>query len=144
MLFVASDVAAQQTGVLITDGHDSVVFALDDKPTVTYTANSVVFTTVNRTVEYPIENTVTVSFVDKAGADGVAASVARFEVDFGEVRAIGLSPHEAVHVYTCDGRLVLSQSADVDGTCSISVSSLPAETLIFKTVNLAFKFIIRK
>lgn len=137
-------VAAQQTGVLVTNGNESVVFVLEDKPTVTYTVSSVVFSTAERTVEYPIESTVTVTFTDCSGAVETEVTTPRFDVGFGEVRASGLTPDETVSIYTCTGKLVLSGRADADGTLSVPADQLPAEPMIIKTYKYAFKFIIRK
>lgn len=138
------DLAAQRTGVLVTDGNESVIFALDDTPTVTYTSSSVVFSTLGRTVEYPVESTVTVTFTDCSGITDKAVPVSHFYVGFGEVRASGLAPDESVRIFTYTGKLVTSQRADADGNMSVSVDRLPTEPLIIKTDKYAFKFIIRK
>lgn len=139
-----SSASAQVTRVLVSDGQESVIFSLDDKPTVTYSAESVIFTTPSRTVEYAIESTVTVTFVDDSGVAEETAVVPTFTVADGEVKADGLVPYEVVSVFTCGGAHVVSQNADSNGQWSISTDLLPTEPLIIKTNKYAFKFIIRK
>lgn len=131
------------TSILVNDGTEKVVFALDEKPTVTYGASSVTFATATRTVEYALDTTVTVTFVEDAGiaAPTVAAT---FDISGGEIRATGLRANEVVSIYAYDGRLVLTERADSNGAWSVSVDRLPAEPLIVKTEKQAFKFKIQK
>lgn len=140
----APSVAGQVTGVRVSDGNESVTFALKDYPTVTYTESGVVFTLPDRTVEYPIDSAVEVTFVDLSGITDPQIRAPHFDIGYGEVSVYGLSANETVSVFTCMGKLVMCERASADGALSISIDALPAEPLIIKTDKHSFKFTIRK
>lgn len=135
------DVSAEVNGVQISDGEESVVFYLADRPEVTFTDSDLIVSAGERKVLYPLTSTVTFDFVEDSAVEGVDAEAASFSFSASEIRATGLKANEPVMFFTMSGKLVCSVSADAAGELRMATDILPKEPLIVKTNKFAYKFL---
>ena len=117
-------------------------FKLAEKPVVSFSATSLVLTTTQGTVEYPIADYRSFEFADPT--DGINPAETTFGTpifSFGEtLSGEQLQPGTPVVVYESTGRIVGKQNADAQGRVAISLGNT-AGIFIVKTPTKSFKFI---
>lgn len=143
-LLASASMSAEVTGVRVSDGEESVIFYLEDKPEVTFTTTDLVMETPDHRVEFPMTSTVTFEFTDDSGVDITVQQSVRFNVFDNEVRAQGLTPYESVRIYSYSGKIISSSHADSTGEWSISIELIPSEPVIIRTNKYTYKILTRK
>lgn len=117
-------------------------FKLAEKPVVSFSATSLVLTTTQGTVEYPIADYRSFEFADPT--DGINPAETTFGTpifSFGEtLSGEQLQPGTPVVVYDSKGRIVGQQNADAQGRVAIALGNT-AGIFIVKTATKSFKFI---
>lgn len=134
---------AAPTDLRINDGDNTVVLSFGDKPTVTFTDTTMVITTEEDIIEYPLTSTVTFDFIDGSGIGSITEPDVHFTFTQDIISAEGLQSGESVAIYTYDGCLVSMTKADATGYWHISTDGLPHKPLIVRTNKTSYKIIIR-
>lgn len=136
--------AADYLKVTEQDGKETT-FALATKPVVTFTADALVLTTSETTVEYPATATTTFTFSDVPTAiKQLATQDARqalFALHDGMLSAEGLVPGSRLAIYDANGRQQAMAKVSDNGTAAVSVAA--KGLYIVKSSNRTFKLIIK-
>lgn len=123
---------------------ESTFFALNDKPTVTFTANKLVITAGNKTVEYSLNEFRSFEFADPSSTGiGTASSPNESEAvfSFGQsVHGEGLQPGSRVSIFNVSGQLVVSATVNADGSVDLPLNGQTG-VFIVKSTSRTFKFI---
>lgn len=122
----------------------SVVFALSERPKATLTATSLVVTTANDTIYYPLSEYRKFELTDEAtaisqprGNDGTDIVV---HLSGSTLQMEGLEAGSPVAAYTTGGALAASAKASANGSATLSLSRQKG-IIIVKTNGRTFKFI---
>lgn len=145
-LLISGSAFAANNGVRITDSHETVTYAFESKPTVTFENGMLMVDSDEGSVEFPMTVGVTFDFVEipEPGAvEAVRGEGIQVCLTLTEVEISNLLDGTQVNVYDTVGKLVASSEADSLGVCRISIRSLPKGALIFNTGSRAHKLIIR-
>lgn len=131
--------------VTVTDSQGGKVsFALASKPTVTFTADSMVITASEQTVQYPLTEYRSFTFTD----EDVTTSIQKAQALEGhpvftlgdDVHAEGLPAGSRLSVYTVSGQLVGSVTVSGNGSATVPLNNLNG-VLVVKSATKSFKFI---
>ena len=124
-----------------SESGEATYFALSQKPVVTFTADYLVLTTDEQTVQYPISSYRSFEFADQPTGinSATAESSAVFSVG-SSLKAEGLAAGSVVTVYGVNGQVVGSARASESGSVDIP---LHGKTGVFevKSTSRTFKFI---
>lgn len=122
----------------------SVVFALSERPKATLTATSLVVTTANDTIYYPLSEYRKFELTDETtaisqprGNDGTDIVV---HLSGSTLQMEGLEAGSPVAAYTTGGALAASAKASANGSATLSLSGRKG-IIIVKTNGRTFKFI---
>ena len=120
----------------------SVSFFLNEKPQITFVADSVKVVSsaasakVKRSevldIKFKMETTNSIEEISKKGT---------FEIDGDFIRVANLKPACEVKVYSVEGRVVMSQDADDSGSVIIPLTSLSQGIYLLNYNELTIKFI---
>lgn len=127
--------ASAINAVVVTDADgEETVFALADKPKVTFSAEALVITAGDGRVEYPIDKGAKFTFEqrDLSSISDVESGSAVFVIG-DVVEARGLKAGSAVAAYSADGRLIASAAADSEGNASLDLSHAHGAIIISTT-----------
>ncbi len=122
----------------------SVVFALSERPKATLTATSLVVTTANDTIYYPLSEYRKFELTDETtaiskprGNDGNDIMV---RLSGGKLQMEGLEAGSPVAAYTIGGALAASTKASANGSATLNLSGEKG-VIIVKTNGRTFNFI---
>lgn len=129
----------------VTDSKgEKVSFALSVKPTITFTAENLVLTAGDQTIEYPLTEYRSFTFTDNDATTGIEKTVAPAGhpvFTFGDnLHAEGLPVGSRLSVYTVSGQLVGNAVVSSNGAADISLSNING-VLLVKSATKSFKFI---
>lgn len=129
----------------VTDSKGGKVsFALTAKPVITFTAENLVLTAGDQTVEYPLTDYRSFTLTDTDNTTGIENTVAPTGnpvFSFGDnLHAEGLPAGSRVAVYTVSGQLVGNAVASSNGSADVNLSNASG-VLVVKTATKSFKFI---
>ena len=120
----------------------SVSFFLNEKPQISFVADSVkvvstaTLAKVKRSevldIKFKMEATNSIEEISEKGT---------FEIDGDFIRVANLKPSCIVKVFSVEGRVVMSQTADEDGSAVIPLVSLPQGVYLLNYNELTIKFI---
>ena len=146
-----SGTSRQQVLVIVT-GSDSLAFALDNEPVITYSDNSLVVRSLNDSLvagldgtsyffeERVIDDYVTTA-INNVALPGISTPKPQMAFSSGTVS--GLRPGDVVRVYRINGTLVKDIRADEQGRATLELSQLPNGIFIIKTPTSSIKIINR-
>jgi len=139
LLAGASGIKADEVQYLtLTVNGQPVRFALSDHPVITFENNQLVVTTTAETVSMPVAEISVGGFTDNA--DGLyRLEAAPKGVVGGQVHFSNLPAKAVVTVYTLDGRKVMQQASQPDGTVNINLRGLAKGTYVIKSPTQTFK-----
>lgn len=129
--------------IKVTNAHDEAVyFAIDEQPTVTFTASSLVITTIKSTIEYPIAEYRAFTFEEPTTNDITSTTYEPVFNIGSSLVAEGLQPGSAVSVCDVSGLVIGRAKASNDGKVEIPLNNQKG-IFIVKTTSRTFKFIKR-
>ena len=134
--------------VVETTGGERMEYLLSDLPRITQSADVVVLTTANATVELQSSEIVKIYLsateaVDPTDVGRMKTADGSFSISGDCVQLSGYQAGEWVSLYSADGRLLRQLSVGIDGSLIISLASQSSGIFIIKT-NHQFIKIIRK
>ncbi|MBQ7634941.1 MAG: T9SS type A sorting domain-containing protein [Bacteroidaceae bacterium] len=137
--------ATQQLVVWLTDG-TKVYHDLADEPTTTFAGGALYINSATVAVSYPIERVLRYTY------EGVMTAVAAPIVNPGEVRFTqgsdqmafdGLAAGTRIDIYSPDGKLLRTQTAEQGQTAVVSFTGMPQGIYIVKAGDASYKFLKR-
>ncbi len=144
MLLWSTGLLAQTTSplcaVVETTNGERMEYLLSDQPRIVHNDATVTLTTTKTTVEFSAKeiSKVYLSSPNTAIRESKVNNSAIHMVG-NQVRFSGLGASEAVSLYSTDGRLMLSQKADTNGSLTLSLSQLNTGIYIIKTNQQSIK-----
>lgn len=125
-------VLTEQTGTVTT-------FALADKPVMTTTGGNLSITTTGKeiTVAIPEVKDITFNTEDPSGIEAIHTG--KPALANGTAAFSGLPSGGHVAVYSTDGTMVDSATANADGSCTVDLNRLPHGVYIIKTPGATYK-----
>lgn len=129
----------------------TAVYALREKPLVTFSGDDVVLKTPNVQISYvfaDLESFMIVNNYDgeeiirRLPADDIRnlpADATQFEVTDKSLIAGNLNPGEELLLFTVDGKRIASARASEEGRASVSLESIPTGVVIVKTQSFTYK-----
>lgn len=122
----------------------SITFALSERPKATLTATSLMVTTANDTIYYPLSEYRKFELADEATAisnpqDNNGSNIVA-QLNSGTLQMEGLKPGSAVAAYTVGGARAASAKASANGSATLSLSGQKG-IIIVETNGRTFKFI---
>lgn len=144
LFLLPAQLLAGYAGTLVVNLRDgtSAVFALSDKPCITFSGGSMNIVTATNNTEFlriDVKNYVfndIVASINNATKEEVSVSV---EPD-GVVLA-GLVANAPVAVYSIDAQCITNTSADNSGCCRLSFATLPNDIYIINYNNTTIKYL---
>ena len=128
---------------ITTKDGKTAVYALREKPLVTFTGDDVVLKTAYVQVQYVFADlesfTVLNTLSDEDAIRRVSAGATQFEVSAESLTAGSLQPGEELQLFTVDGKRIASARATEEGRASVSLESIPAGVVIVKTQSFTYK-----
>lgn len=111
----------------LTDG-SCVAYYLETRPKVSFNGTDLVLSASDVEVSYPFDKVrkYTFEMADPSSVSSPSGDGSSVQVLAEGVRFSGLPAGSEVAVYTADGRKVSSLRADADGSCRVSLSTMPA------------------
>ena len=120
-----------------------VIILLDERPKVIFDNNDLVIATQTRMVNYPAEEVLKFTYLDKdenpVYIDNVTRSGMVFSFDDGKLLVQHLDPNAAVTVCAVDGRILASGQSDAQGRVSLTLPEVPGGVYVVKTSSVTFK-----
>ena len=136
--------ASDAVTILQKDGK-SFSYAFNEKPVVTFSANSLILTTAQVKVEYPISNIKKISFSDtQSDPETVVEAVnadPELEFDNYTVNISGAKAGTLISLIGPDGKILNSYKTDSEGNVSFSIDELPDGLYIIASDNLTCKIL---
>lgn len=127
----------------LNEGGRQVVIPLSDQPVITL-ANDILKVTVAGTVmvETPLAEVRNYNFSETSEPTGVSATFKdNVRLEEGHVYMANVNKGERISVYTADGRLVLTVTADDNGVADVDLSGLRKAAYVIKSANSSIKII---
>lgn len=136
--------ASNAVTILQKDGL-SFSYAFDEKPVVKYSANNLILTTTQVSVEYPISTIKKISFSDtESGPVTDVETVTEnpeLEIDDFNITIAGAKADATISLIGPDGKTLNSYKADSEGNASFSIAELPDGLYIISSDNLTCKIL---
>ena len=124
--------------IVTTKDGGRVVYALSEKPEVTFTATEVVLTVSEAVVAYPLADQVLFTFGDKFDAIRQTADLrAVITYNAGELTIDQVTAGTTVRIATIDGREVANMQTDTTGHATVRLTQ--ATTYVVKVGDRTFK-----
>ena len=124
--------------VVIHEAHDvTTAFDLEEKPVVSFTDTDVQLVCGTVTVLYPLDNYLKMT-IEEVGIETDVKSLfdEAFKITGNAISAKGCSQ---LSLFSVDGKCLLSEKPDAEGTCTLSTSTLHAGVYIVVVGNKSFK-----
>lgn len=118
-------------------------FALEDKPTVTITAENWVLTAGDAQLLFPLSQQVVLDFESEGMAVVNTEAERLFRVADKELIGRNLTPRCTIRIADMRGNIVLSTIADGQGNCRLSLHELPIGLYVVSADGMGVKFGIR-
>ena len=136
--------ASNAVTILQKDGL-SFSYAFDEKPVVTYSANSLILTSDQGSVEYPIAAIKKISFSDSEPSPITAvdevSQKSEMEIENYTVSISGAKADATISLIGPDGKTLNSYKTDSEGNVSFSIADLPDGLYIISSDNLTCKIL---
>ena len=120
-----------------------VIILLDNRPKVTFDKNDLVIATQTQVVNYPAEEVLKFTYLDKdenpVYIDNVTRSGMVFSFDDGKLLVQHLDPNAAVTVCAVDGKILASGQSDAQGRVSLTLPEVPGGVYVVQTPSVTFK-----
>lgn len=123
------------------DGSSSV-FALTDKPTVSFTETNMIITSEKTEIDFPLEK------MERLSYSYDAVNIHDLQSDSHHVRMSGntivfpsLEANSKINIYTSDGSVVLTKTIETKGDYSISIEGLKPGIYLVNVNNLSYKIV---
>ena len=118
-----------------------IIFALLEKPMITYQNNQLVITTSKETVEIPVGDISSIVFSGTSTAIHNLMSEGKPQVKGGLAYFSDLKPGTLVYVFTSDGKNMAKVKADYSGTAQVNLSEFPKGIYLIKAGKQTIKII---
>ena len=118
-----------------------IIFALLEKPVITYQNNLLVVATSKETVEIPVGDISSIVFSGTSTAIHNLMSEGKPQVKGGLAYFSDLKPGTLVYVFTSDGKNIAKVKADYNGTAQVSLSDFPKGVYLLKAGKQTIKII---
>lgn len=136
--------ASNAVTILQKDGL-SFSYAFDEKPVVTYSANNLILTTTQASVEYPISTIRKIYFSDTESDPATAVETVtnnpELEIDDFTITITGAKADAIILLIGPDGKTLNSYKTDSEGNASFSIAELPDGLYIISSDNLTCKIL---
>ncbi len=119
----------------------SIIFALLEKPMITYQNNQLVVATSKETVEIPVGDISSIVFSGTSTAIHNLMSEDKPQVKGGLVYFSDLKPGTLIYVFTSDGKNIAKVKADYSGTAQVNLSEFPKGIYLIKAGKQTIKII---
>lgn len=128
-----ADEAKQALMLELRDG-SRVAYYLESRPKVTFSGSDLCLSTFDVEVSYPFDEVrkYTFEMADPTSVSAPSGGSSAVQVHSDGVRFSGLSSGAEVSVYAADGRRVLVRRAGSDGSCSVSLETMPAGVYVIQ------------
>lgn len=125
-----------------TKNGSKVLYALDDKPKITFTNTEVIITTKGLEIAYALidVNSFTYEKVENTGVTSLYGDTF-FKLDGESIIFSRLKAKDIVSLYSINGTLVLKKAVTMDGEYAVSLNDIEAGAYIVKVNSLTYKFI---
>lgn len=133
--------AANYVKVSDKDGKPTL-FALSDRPEVTFSTSELIITTAKETVNYPLTSLLTFELIDNdpTSINNINANQENILFSFGDIiKGSGLAPGSRVSVFTINGQTISNTTVDNNGQASLDLNGQTG-IFIIKTESKTFKF----
>ena len=144
MAFVSlSAIAAEQTinlAVCTKDG-SKILYALEEKPKITFTETELVITTKGIEVSYALSDMNLFTY-EKGETTGITNLYdgASFKLDGESIVFSKLKAKDIVSLYSINGTLVFKKTVTTDGEYAVSLNDIKTGVYIIKVNGLTYKF----
>ena len=144
LAILSSSSAKSQTLVIWQKDGSKVYYALDEQPKTTFTAEDLVITTNNATINYPLSKIQRYTYEGGSlGINDIKAQGVAISHHGDEIIVIGLPVGKYIYVYGVDGKQLLSRQCDGSNRQTLSLSKLPTGVYIIKAETINYKFLKR-
>lgn len=128
-----ADEAKQALMLELRDG-SRVAYYLESRPKVTFSDSDFCLSTFDVEVSYPFDEVhkYTFEMADPTAVSAPSGASSAVQVHSDGVRFFGLFSGEEVSVYAADGRRVLVRLVGSDGSCSVSLETMPAGVYVIQ------------
>ena len=126
-----------------TDGQ-VISINLNDTPSATYTDGNLVITTVNNSIQIPLEMVRKYTYANTTdGIQSARQQKVEFSADGNGLVISGLDAETTVSIYNVDGKMIRTESSGGRGDMSISVADQPAGVYAVKVNSVTYKLLKR-
>lgn len=134
---------AALTGVKVTSGKESVTFSFESRPTVNFGSESIIVTSEQNSVEFPVSSNVSFEFVEggTGGVDEISGKEPKISFSYSGIELQSFRPAGEVTIYDTAGMMLLKTSTDNEGNCFISSERLPKGYIIINVSNKSYKIL---
>jgi len=141
---ITAGLQAQDTQKLVVHriSGDKVFFALSDQPVTTFDENTLVITTTQTQILFPMDEVGKYTYqglaegIDAAEADGILIRHAD-----GQITINGLKDNALVEIYALNGQQMTAKRAQESQTTVVNISAYPAGIFIMNAGNVSYKFV---
>ena len=141
---ITAGLQAQNTQKLVVHriSGDKVFFDLNDQPVTTFDDNTLVITTTQTQILFPMDEVGQYTYqglaegIDAAEADGIIIRHAE-----GQITINGLSNNALVEIYSLNGQRMIAKYAQESQTTVVDISAYPAGVFIMNAGNVSYKFV---
>lgn len=136
--------ASSQTLVIWQKDGSKVYYSLDECPKTTFTAEELVITTNNTTINYPLSKIQRYTYesgslgINDTKVKGIAISH-----HGNQITVTGLLSGKSIYLYSIDGKQLLSKQSDGSNRQTLFLSEFPAGVYIIKAETINYKFMKR-
>lgn len=142
-LFCRAGEPGRPTLAVTTKDGNTAVYALRERPLVTFSGDDVVLKTTSVQMQYAFADLESFSvFYDpdiEDAIDHLPADAVQFGLTAENLTAGGLQPGEDLQLFTIDGKRIASVRASQEGKASVSLEGIPAGVVIVKTQSFTYK-----
>ena len=141
LLATATPSLADSYVKVTTQAGKVTLFTLSEQPTITFSTDSVLVSTVSLKLSYPASEQLTFELTDQTAAVNLAHTTGTVQFHMGDnLDVTGLEPSAPVVLYDAQGRKLASARATQQGSAHVSLSGLHG-VIIVKTPQKTFKMI---
>ena len=130
-----------QTLVIWQKDGSKVYYNLDDQPKTTFTADDLVITTAQTTINYPLAKILRYTYEDSSqGINDTKELGICITHRSDEVIVTGLQQGKTIFAYGADGKQLISKRSDGSKRQVLSLSQLPTGVYVIKAETVNYKF----
>jgi len=125
----------------------TVGYVISSKPKVTLSGDVFTLTTTDNTATYQHSEVekFTLNVISTAISQPIVKSAAEPQIirQEGQLTFTGCVPYDAIHIYSADGKLLLTSQTDASGYAEVQTSQLPKGIYVVKSDSVNIKIVKR-